>query len=161
MLCRGRCAPFAFVWSGGYEDYTEHVERDSFLLDTSGPTVVFEADQSLVLDRHSVVSHAIITEAVQGAIEKAKRSGAVLRQCATRIITFLLAVGESRRRRGIDRDDEHEHGVLRLSDAKCRAQPRYQPYLGGLRVAGEERMFLQDMATTVMALLKALPQSDL
>lgn len=132
--------------------YAGHVKKGSLLLDALEPTVVFETDQSLVLDGHSGVGYVIATEAVQRTIEKAKKSGI----CITTVRNanhYGFAGGWTERMA-----EAGLIGMTSTNTVRCVCPTRSaernlgtNPISVAFPVAGEERMFLLDMATTVMA----------
>ena len=132
--------------------YAGHVKIGSLLLDAPDPTVVFETDKSFVMDGHSGVGYVIATEAVQKTIEKAKQSGICI-ATVRNANHYGFAGGwvEKMAAEGLI-------GMTSTNTVRCVCPTRSaernlgtNPISVAFPVAGEERMFLLDMATTVMA----------
>lgn len=132
--------------------YAGHIKAGSLLLDAADPTVVFETDNSLVMEGHAGVGYVIAKEAVERTIEKAKTSGI----CITTVRNanhygFAGGWAEMMANEGLI-------GITSTNTVRCVCPTRSaernlgtNPISVAFPVAGDERMFLLDMATTVMA----------
>lgn len=132
--------------------YAGHIQAGSLKLDAPEPSVEFETPLSLVMDGHSGVGYVIATTAVQKCIEKAKKSGiCIVTVRNANHYGFAGRWTEMMAKEGLI-------GITSTNTVRCVCPTRSaernlgtNPISAAFPVAGEERMFLLDMATTVMA----------
>lgn len=132
--------------------YAGHVEEGSLLLDAPPPTIAFETPSSLVMEGHSGVGYVIAAEAVERCIEKAKKTGFC-------IVTVRNANHYGFAGGWVERIAQVGLiGITSTNTVRCVCPTRSaernlgtNPISVAFPVASDERMFLLDMATTVLA----------
>lgn len=135
-----------------FTTYVSHLKSGNLKLDAPDPTTVFETPVSLVLDGHSGVGYVIADIATKKCIEKAKKSGI----CITVVRNanhygFAGHWPEMMAEQGLI-------GITSTNTVRCVCPTRgaerilgTNPIAVAFPVAGDEPMFLLDMATCVMA----------
>lgn len=135
-----------------FTTYMSHIAAGNLKLDASEPTTIFETPNSIVLDGHSGVGYVIADFAVKKSIEKAKTSGI----CITVVRNanhygFAGYWPEMIAKEGLI-------GITSTNTVRCVCPTRSaernlgtNPISVAFPVAGDEPMFLLDMATCVMA----------
>lgn len=135
-----------------FTTYMSHLKAGNLKLDAPEPSTVFETPVTLVLDGHSGVGYVIADIAVKKCIEKAKKSG----MCITVVRNanhygFAGHWPEMMAEQGFI-------GITSTNTVRCVCPTRSaernlgtNPISVAFPVAGDEPMFLLDMATCVMA----------